>query len=130
VTAAVARVGVIGDVVGVCDPSSLRGVSALVEIRMGGTGGAGVDALVGHVDDEGERRRAEAERLVELEIAGRARHERAAARQGPRNDLVGALVQKPRLGSRLDRYDAGILRERGRLGGVQLQELRAECADL
>jgi hypothetical protein len=92
VAPAVPRVWIRGEVVGVRDPARVAHVSALVEVREVGAGGARVEPLVGHVHDERERRRAEPERVVEREVAGTRGHQRVGTGERPGDDLVSDLV--------------------------------------
>ena len=114
---------------GVGDPARLVHVTVHVEVGLPRGGGAHVDALVGHVDDERERPGPEPERVVEGEVAGAAGNERVGTGERTGHDLIGHLVAELRLGGWLDRNDAGVARERGRLSCIELDVLGPERPD-
>ena len=100
-----------------------------MEVGLAGGGGAHVDALVGHVDDERERPGPEPESVVEGEVAGAGGDERVRPGERTGHDLIGHLVAQSRLRGGLDRDHARVARERGRVSRVELDVLRPERPD-
>ena len=127
--AAVGPVGVRAEVIGVGHTRRVGEHAALVEVGMRRAGDAGVEARVGDVHGERERRRAEAERLVKREVADAGRQQRVRPDRVSGEQLALHLVVKLRLNVGVDRHDARVGRDPRDLARVGPHEARPVGTD-